>query len=141
MLIGPPPSGGEMKRSARVRQATRLFVQASAVAACLGIGGLSVGYANASFTDVAQVGASTAAGVPRPTTGAVLRAVVAALGADEWSAVRGARACAPARGADVDADSEAVDPSDPESARATAGADATQAPIPNATAKAPTRPT
>ena len=62
-----------MKRSARVRQATRLLVRASAVAACLGIGGLSVGYANASFTDVAQVSASTTAGVVDVDAGGVQR--------------------------------------------------------------------
>jgi hypothetical protein len=48
--------------------------------------------------------------------------VDAARGADVRAAVRGARECALARGAVAEADSDEVDPSDPESASATEGA-------------------
>jgi hypothetical protein len=79
-------------------------------------------------------GAATAP-LARPTAAEVFG------GVDGRAAVRGAREYALARGAVAEADSDEVDPSDPESASATAGAEATQAPIPNATARAPTRPT
>ena len=85
-------------------------------------------------------GAATATPA-RPTVAEDFGGVDAARGADVRAAVRGARECALARGAVAEADSDEVDPSDPESASATAGVEATHAPIPSATAKAPTRPT
>jgi hypothetical protein len=85
-------------------------------------------------------GADTAT-LARLTEAEDFDAVDAARGADGRAAVRGARECALARGAVAEADSDEDDPSDPESASATAGEEATHAPIPNATARAPTRPT
>ena len=84
---------------------------------------------------------AVAAALARPTAAEDFGAVDAARGADVRAAVRGDRACALARGAVAEADSDGVDPSDPESASATAGVEATHAPMPNATARAPTRPT
>jgi len=85
-------------------------------------------------------GAATAT-LPRPTVDGAFGRVDADRGADVRAAVRGARECAVVRGAVAEADSDEVDPSDPESASATAGVEATHAPMPNATARAPTRPT
>ena len=97
-------------------------------------------------TPTADEPARTAAGAAtatpaRPTVADAVGGVDAARGAAVRAAVRGARECAIARGAVAEANSDEVDPSDPESASATAGVEATHAPMPNATARAPTRPT
>ena len=65
---------------------------------------------------------ATTATLARPPADGAFDGVVAARGADVRAAVRGAREGAVVRGDVAEADSDGVDPSDPESASATAGA-------------------